>query len=174
VPIIAVAGDDEQRADLRRGPVGRHVPVCRDLPSALAMAADRPPLRRAEVDLVAEGISSRQARAFVRATCLRWRVADRSQDAEEIATELVENSIIHASSDLRLRLELRDGVLTVAVSDEDAKEAVLHEPRAGQPRRGGLMLVAQLARVWGCVPRMSGGKVVWAVLAGVEGYPLPT
>ncbi len=174
VPIIAVAGDPALRADVRGGPVGRHVPVCADLPGALAIADHRPPQRRADVALVADAASSRQARAFVRATCLRWQVADKSLDAEEVATELVENSIIHASSDLRLRLELRDGVLTVAVSDDDAHEAVLHEPKAGQPLMGGLLLVAQLARVWGCAPRMSGGKVVWAVLAAVEGYPLTT
>jgi hypothetical protein len=42
---------------------------------------------------------------------------------------------------------------------------VLREQGDGDRRRHGLRILAALARVWGCSPEMSGGKVVWAVLA---------
>jgi hypothetical protein len=168
VPIILVAPRSVHRAILTDSPMRRFVPVCHDLDTALATAGEPPRRRRTEVDLVPDPASSRHARTFVRDTCRRWHVTDQTTVAEEIATELVENSITHAGTDLRLRLELRQGLLTVAVSDHSAREAVIHEPDVGQPPTGGLRLVAHLARVWGCAPELSGGKVVWAVVATAD------
>jgi anti-sigma regulatory factor (Ser/Thr protein kinase) len=84
-------------------------------------------------------------------------------DAVEVATELVENAIIHAGTELRLRLELHNDRLAVAVSDGSPREAVLCEGN-GEPA-GGLRLIAELATAWGCAPDAAGGKVVWAVLS---------
>ncbi|WP_328454193.1 hypothetical protein [Amycolatopsis sp. NBC_00438] len=56
-------------------------------------------------------------------------------------------------------------MLTVAVSDDSPRPAVLQD-RSGLRAPGlGLRIVADAARVWGSSPRWSGGKIVWAVLA---------
>lgn len=162
VPILLVARDLALRDAIRRTAMARFVPVHDGIDAAIAASSDPPPCRRAEVDLVSVTASSRLARAFVRSTCQRWNVAGYVAEATDVATELVENAILHADTDLSLRLELRNGRLTVAVRDGCPREAVLRE-RTSVPA-GGLHLVAHLARAWGCAPDTRGGKVVWAVL----------
>ena len=171
VPIMVVTGKAEQQAVLRGSMVSRFVSVFPDVTSAVAAAAEPPRCRRVHLDLGHEPLSSRRARLFVRSICQRWRVADLISDAEQIATELVENSVQHAESRASLRLELRRGLLTVAVSDDSPGEAVLVERISTMDRGIGLRIVAERAKTWGCSPRLDGGKVVWAVLP-VSGAPL--
>jgi len=162
VPILLVARQAAMRAALAGSTVSRYMAVYGSLHAAMTALSEPPLRRRSEIELVAVAASSRVARTFVHRTCTDWDVADRIPDAESVATELVENSIIHADTDLRLRLELHDGRLAVAVRDGSPREAVLREDgRAGS----GLRLVAELATAWGCAPDSAGGKVVWAVLS---------
>lgn len=81
-----------------------------------------------------------------------------------IVTELVENTIRHTTSDARVRLELRRGLFTVAVADDDPRPAVLHERTSTLEHGLGLHLVAGSAKAWGSSPVWGGGKIVWAVL----------
>jgi hypothetical protein len=160
VPILLVAKDVTRRCAL--GAITRFVPVHRDLDGALASLREPPARRRTEIELFCVTASSRLARVFVRSTCRRWNLSERIEGAMEVATELVENAIIHAGTDLGLRLELRNGRLTIAVRDGSPREAVLRERSDAAAR--GLHLVAHFARPWGCAPDTHGGKVVWAVL----------
>lgn len=162
VPILLVAGAPELHDALVHSAMARFVPVYTGVEAALATLGDPPSRRRAETELVGVAASSRVARAFVRSTCARWGLAASVEDATEVATELVENAVVHAGTDLGLRLELRNGKLTVAVRDGSPRQAVLRE-RADYPARG-LHVVTYLSRVWGCAPDLHGGKVVWAVL----------
>lgn len=166
VPILLVAEDTTQRALLRASSIRRFVPVFDDVDTAVS-AADLPPMRRrTRLELPPVTASSRHARQFVGDTCGRWQVAEVAQDAKDVASELVENAVRHAGSEMSLRLDLRSGLLSVAVSDKSPREAVLRE--ADVDPHHGLRLVAALARVWGCTPESSGGKVVWAVLATAD------
>jgi anti-sigma regulatory factor (Ser/Thr protein kinase) len=97
-------------------------------------------------------------------TCVRWGCTDLLLDAELVANELVENAVRHAHSEARIRLELRAGMLTVAVYDDDPLPAQLVEPDLADAVHLGLLLVAQLSSSWNCAPTLAGGKVVWAVL----------
>ena len=169
VPIMLVARRDEQRAVLAATAVVRYMVVHGSLHAAMTGLSDPPVRRRSEIELVPVAASSRIARAFVQTTCVDWEVADRIPDAIEVATELVENSIIHAGTDLRLRLELHDGRLAVAVHDGSPREAVLRERDRERGSGSGLRLVAELATTWGCAPDTAGGKVVWAVLTEPRG-----
>jgi hypothetical protein len=164
VPIVVVTGRDDQRAALKRAGVRQFVSIFGDVAAAVDAAAEPPRCRRRLLELGPELISAWRARLCVRATCERWGIADVIRDAEQIATELVENAVLHARSRATLRLELRIGLLTVAVSDESPREAVLLERVPGTDRGIGLRIVADRARTWGCSPRSEGGKVVWAVL----------
>lgn len=162
MPIVLATRREDQREQLDRTVVSRFVSVFANVPAAVAAAAQPPRCRRVTLELRHELISARRARLFVRETCRRWQVEDLFADAEQIATELVENALLHTASAPRLRLELRGDVLTIAVSDDSDAEAVLREPSPGEDRGVGLRIVADRAIAWGCSPQLTGGKVVWA------------
>ncbi|MFD8495419.1 hypothetical protein [Amycolatopsis sp. NPDC059657] len=165
VPIMLVARDRALYHRLSTLPAARFVQVHTSVRKAVKAAGSPPPRRRAETTLPALAGSSAQARQFVATTCAGWGVRWMTYDAAAVATELVENTLQHTGSEPVLRLELRRRLLTVAVSDESPHPAVLTERRADGRLRLGLLVVAQCARVWGCTPTLSGGKVTWAVLS---------
>jgi anti-anti-sigma regulatory factor len=173
VPIILVARQSSHREILRHNAVKRWVPCFESLDEAFG-AVGRPPVRRRlVVPLPGQRGSSAQVRREVREACGNWGLtdADLVGDAQMIATELVENTVRHTVSAPTLRLELRYGLLTVAVADDDPREAVLREGDGDSRLSSGLLVVSKTAKAWGCTPLMSGGKVVWAVLKAGSSPP---
>ena len=82
-----------------------------------------------------------------------------------LANELVTNAIVHAHTELRLRLELRGDWLHIAVRDHNPRLLrLVTVPDAEAEGGRGLWLVDQLARAWGVQPHPGGGKVVWCTL----------
>lgn len=158
VPFVLVTGRPEQRAVL----AAQSVPVYADAASAEA-ALERPSRRRARRVLTRSSRTSASARAFVRETCAEWRVPELAEDAELVATELVENALRHTDSAPRLRLELRRR-FSVEVADESPRAAVVREGLDLTETGIGLRMVAKVAKMWGSSRRRSGGKTVWAVL----------
>lgn len=109
------------------------------------------------------------------ATCLPWLrrwirdnvrgSEDGLADAQLVCTELVSNSIEHASGPRAVRIDVTtDGTMSVEV-DDSSPEAPLTPgvSRLGAVRGRGLMLVNAMSR-WG-VRRRDSGKTVWAVLS---------
>jgi anti-sigma regulatory factor (Ser/Thr protein kinase) len=82
-----------------------------------------------------------------------------------LANELVTNAVVHAGTDIRLRLELRGDRLHIAVRDDNPRLLRLVVPDWQAEGGRGLWLVEQLARAWGVTPHPDGGKVVWCVLS---------
>ncbi|MGV9678054.1 ATP-binding protein [Nocardia sp. NPDC003482] len=166
VPILLVAEDPEVRGLYERSAVRRFVPVHDSVTAAVA-AADRPASHRHDtLTLARTDDCARRARRFVDEACRNWQVMEVFADAELVVTELVENALAHsrAGTEISVRVELRQDLLTVAVRDDDPREAVLHEPLPGETHLYGLHVVARLAHAWGCAPRVPTGKVVWAAL----------
>lgn len=113
------------------------------------------------------------ARAFVRELTTRWGVPELVNDATLVVGELVGNALRHTASEPELRLELRRGLLTVAVADgSDHPAARLVKPDVRDPGLG-LRIVADTARAWGSSHRWSGGKIVWAVLVSARHQDRP-
>ncbi|MCP2287219.1 ATP-binding protein [Nocardia amikacinitolerans] len=163
VPIVLVAAG---LANPTATVAARHrVPTFPSIEDALRSLPPAPPRREASIELAPSTLSSMHARQFVTRVCDRWEVGPVRTDALLVATELVENALLHAFGELLLRLECQGNSLTIAVADADPQEAMLREPAAGHPARFGLHVVASLARAWGCAPRWPVGKVVWATLA---------
>lgn len=162
IPFTLVAGAGHQEV-LSRHAVDRYVPVCSGVAAAVA-ALGHPVRRRCESVFPRADGTSAQIREFVTARLREWEVPELAEDARLIATELVENVLRHTTSEPKLRLDLRRGVCTVAVADEDTRPAVLLERLSPFEPGMGLKLVAQTARTWGCSRSWAGGKVVWAVL----------
>ncbi len=79
-----------------------------------------------------------------------------------IASELVTNAIVHAGSDIEVRIviDLRDVVLEVI--DDAAGRPRPTGPSTSQTSGRGLILVAALADAWGVAEVEGGvGKMVW-------------
>ncbi|MEU5263828.1 ATP-binding protein [Amycolatopsis sp. NPDC021455] len=167
IPFTVVAGEPA-KVLLNRHVVDRYVPVRADL-SAAVVALDHPVRRRSHRVFPRADGSSAQAREFVTAKLTEWAVPELAEDARFIVTELVENVLTHTTSEPRLRLDLRRGVCTVAVADDDSRPATLLERLSPLEPGMGLKLVAQIARTWGCSRSWAGGKVVWAVLLSPPG-----
>jgi len=144
------------------------VPLHATIEEALDAAVDRPPYLRNELWLAPTPTAAAAARAFVRDILDYWRPALPDPTVVEravlLADELVTNAVVHARTDLRLRLELRGDWLHIAVRDGSPRllRLVTPDPQAEGGR--GLGLVEQLARAWGANRHPDGGKVVWCTL----------
>nr|WP_042193313.1 STAS domain-containing protein [Kibdelosporangium sp. MJ126-NF4]CEL20697.1 hypothetical protein [Kibdelosporangium sp. MJ126-NF4]CTQ89610.1 hypothetical protein [Kibdelosporangium sp. MJ126-NF4] len=165
VPVLLVSADERQRSVIAAaGNASRFVPVHGSVEEAVAAVSPPPSRSRAALKLPQSTLSTRHARYFVRMTCERWHITDMVTDAMIVTTAFVENTLRHTDSRALLRLQLRRGLLTVAVSDDDPRPAVLRERRSGGVAPSGLLLVSGVARTWGCVGTVTGGKTVWAAL----------
>jgi len=82
-----------------------------------------------------------------------------------LANELVTNAVVHARTEIRLRLELCGDRPHIAVRDGSPGflRLVAPDPQAEGGR--GIWLIEQLARSWGVNRHPDGGKVVWCVLS---------
>jgi anti-anti-sigma regulatory factor/anti-sigma regulatory factor (Ser/Thr protein kinase) len=139
------------------------------LEDAVDAAVARPPYLRDELVLAPTPTAAAAARAFVREVLRYWQLAlpdstlvDR---AVLLASELVTNAVLHARTELGLRLELRGDLLHLAVRDGNPwmlRLVTVPGPEAEGGR--GLWLVDQLARAWGINRHPDGGKVVWCTL----------
>ncbi|MER7771523.1 ATP-binding protein [Kitasatospora sp. NPDC096140] len=87
----------------------------------------------------------------------------RRDDVLLVACELLTNACRHTPGPTRLDVDVRDGVLIVAVSDTAADPPVVRPWRPAQPGGHGLHVVDRLTADWGAAPA-SGGKTVWAAL----------
>jgi len=139
------------------------------LEDALDAAVARPPLLRDELVLAPIPTAAAAARAFVREVLGYWQLAlpDNTLVARAVlvAGELVTNAVVHARTELRLRVELRGDLLHLAVRDGSPRLlrlVTVPDPEAEGGR--GLWLVEQLARAWGVNRHPDGGKVVWCTL----------
>jgi anti-anti-sigma regulatory factor/anti-sigma regulatory factor (Ser/Thr protein kinase) len=139
------------------------------LEDALDAALARPPYLRDELVLAPIPTAAAAARVFVRDVLGYWQLAlpdntlvDR---AVLVVSELVTNAVLHARTELRLRIELRGDLLHLAVRDGNPwmlRLVAIPDPEAEGGR--GLWLVDQLARAWGVNRHPDGGKVVWCTL----------
>ena len=117
-----------------------------------------------ELVLLPDPASVGQARRAARAALRAWGTSeDLEGDALVVVSELVTNAVLHARSDITLRLTLRGDHLRVEVGDLDPNlpEVRPYGPEAGTGR--GLALVAAATERWGAEPA-GDGKVVWAEL----------
>jgi anti-sigma regulatory factor (Ser/Thr protein kinase)/anti-anti-sigma regulatory factor len=140
-----------------------------DVDEAIDHAVARPPYLREELRLAPTPTASAAARTFVRETWHYWQLALPDATVMEravlLANELVTNAVVHAGTDVRLRLELRGDRLHIAVRDDNPRLLRLVMPDSEAEGGRGLWLVEQLARAWGVNPHPDGGKVVWCVLS---------
>ncbi len=96
----------------------------------------------------------------------RWvaeRLPDFTEDVRDVVTlltsELVTNVVVHARTELDLRLTLTERDVLVGVHDLDLGRTELPGPERDGGR--GLSLVQGLASAWGHLQHAEGGKTFW-------------
>jgi anti-anti-sigma regulatory factor len=165
LPVVLVARPGRTRELLRRGAIDRFVPTFALVTEAARKLNGAPARELATLELPPAIGSPAAARRFVTDTLDRWQLKAIIDDACLIVSELVENAILHGRSSARVRLELRRGLLTVAVRDSSGTPPSRLEPGSAESGGRGIFLVDAMSKAWGTAPTWDGGKVVWAVLA---------
>jgi anti-sigma regulatory factor (Ser/Thr protein kinase) len=118
--------------------------------------------------------SPRRARAWTREILGEWHLADLTDTAETIVSELVANAAVHASTGpgrpvIHLALAFDHGELAILVSDHNPDVPQAQHPAEDDESGRGLLMVKALSDRYGCYPLEGGaaGKVVCAVLRAV-------
>jgi anti-sigma regulatory factor (Ser/Thr protein kinase) len=145
--------------------VSATVPVAPDEVTARRLLDQRPRAVARHLDLEQPRSAARRARTFVRAACADWRLDDIRDDATIVASELVDNAVLHAGTVCRLTLRYTAFGLTIEVRDDRPDRVPEPPPVDPEPpqRLSGLFMVATLTREWGIMPRTD-DKTVWALL----------
>ncbi|MFE3410549.1 SpoIIE family protein phosphatase [Streptomyces mirabilis] len=107
-----------------------------------------------------------RARWFLHTSLAEWNLSALDDEAQLLLSEIVTNALVHADSDVDLRLRRYPDYLRVEVRDSDPHPAInVGTPGEAQAEGGrGVMIVSTLASAWGNSP--SGrGKTVWFELA---------
>jgi anti-anti-sigma regulatory factor len=148
--------------------VPRFVRLCRDVDEALDRAFARPAYLAEQLRLAPTLTAPEAARRFVRDVCDYWQPALPGEGVADqavlLAGELVANAVVHARTEIDLRVELRGDRLHISVHDGSPR--LLHlvpTSRAGEGGHG-LRLVEEVAKAWGVHHHPDGGKVVWCTL----------
>jgi anti-sigma regulatory factor (Ser/Thr protein kinase) len=110
----------------------------------------------------------RAARSAVRARLRDWDLDSLADITALLVSELVTNSLRHATGPIGVRLVRPDrprGVLLVEVSDPLPDPPRERAARPADESGRGLQLVAHSSRRWGTRPGRNTGKTVWFELA---------
>ena len=147
---------------LQRGAMGfveKAVAPARLIDEILIAAALTDVGRSRVIELSASSSSPGQSRRLVR-ELLADADRDLIADVELLVSELVTNAIIHTSSEPRLEVHVRRGLVRVAVYDADPNPPVARDAPPRDLGGRGLRFVNELSSRWGSEPS-GDGKVVW-------------
>lgn len=117
----------------------------------------------AEAQFPGERGDAALARRLVRTAVSDAGLADLSDVAVLLTSELVTNAVLHARSRVTVRVEVGDGVLRVEVEDGSPVLPTRKRYSDASATGRGVLLVEALARRWG-VEELPTGKRVWFVL----------
>jgi anti-sigma regulatory factor (Ser/Thr protein kinase) len=115
--------------------------------------------RTARLELAARPDTARRARRFLRDRMREWRLGVQADVALLLVSELVNNAVLHARTDIAVVVHVAGGRLRVAVHDGSPADVRIRRGGGGDAGRG-LLLVERLSDGWG-VERTGSGKGVW-------------
>jgi hypothetical protein len=156
-------------ARLNRLGAKRHLPVFATLDEARRAVSTRLPMTdRVQLRLAPRPDAVCRARELTVDACTAWDQPRVRRPAGLVVSELVDNAVRHAGTDIVVTVSRRGAGLHLAVNDDDPELPVLPGPasqRPGEPRDDshGLRAVHAAAAAWGAIPTDT-GKVVWALV----------
>ncbi|WP_250003235.1 ATP-binding protein [Actinoplanes sp. M2I2] len=165
IPPALPLADRMQRLGARR-----FLPIYAKVRQAQVAIASRLPLsERLSLTLRPEPDSASLARNLVGDACLAWNRLPLLHPCRSVMSELVNNAIEHAGTEMTVVVSLRGKGIHLSVADGVHELPRLLKPSRvlrGRPldERGlGLRMVSEQAVTWGSLPTRT-GKVVWATL----------
>jgi hypothetical protein len=162
-PMAVVASDETLLEQLRRLGLRRRLPVVPHLDQAGVALRYSPRFLRVSTRLTPSVDAPASARAFTGEHLSGWQVGDAVEPAQWVVSELVTNAVVHAGTELTVRVSLSGRRIGVAVGDRGTGR-VARADVPGSDTGWGLKVVEQLTRSWGVLPRIGEGVVVWTVL----------
>ena len=116
---------------------------------------------RAAIALGPRPTSAAEARSFVRSKLDDLAVPEPPlEDAVLLTSELVSNALLHARTDIEVRLRTDSRRVRVEVHDQNTRYPVLQRVPPDATSGRGFLLVEGLANAWG-IDGTTGGKAVW-------------
>lgn len=131
-----------------------------------------PAVTSAEVTLPGDPRSAGAARQFLADTLVSWGDGDYEFAAVLLLSELVTNAVLHARTDVVVRLTRLDDAVRIDVRDGSTRAPMARNYAADATTGRGLTLVDTLAREWGVDVEVD-GKIVWCVIAAPDASDLP-
>jgi anti-sigma regulatory factor (Ser/Thr protein kinase) len=100
------------------------------------------------------------ARQFVSSALGELGISNAADDAALVVSELVTNAVVHAGTDITVRVVSHGDNARIEIADQSTEMPGLRIPNAGARTGRGLLLVEHFTQRWG-VERTSSGKTVW-------------
>jgi hypothetical protein len=163
-PMAVVATDQHMLKQLGQLGLRLRLPVVPDLEQAAAALRYSPRFLVAKATLAPTIDAPAAARSFAGWHLGRWRAGEVIEAAQWVLSELVTNAVVHAGTELTVRVSLCGRRVGVAVGDRGTARVARPPAPADGGGGWGLTVVEQLTRSWGVLPRSGDGAVVWAVL----------
>ncbi|MGO1054971.1 STAS domain-containing protein [Crossiella sp. CA198] len=166
VPLLLAEPGPELRAVMERSTVLEFVPVFPTVARALASVLDTAPRDRVRFSVPVRRVSPQWIAEVVGEVCQNWGVPQAAGPATAVAERLIFEALAGDASwsdGLLLRVELCDGLLTVAVRVDDP-----FLPQLGGGFDRGRELAA-VAHTWGYTPTGDGRRVAWATIRTASG-----
>lgn len=129
--------------------------------------------RSQSVSLPGEPEDAAAARRFLRRALVAWQAEALEASASLLLSELVANAVLHARTEIQVRIVLSDDALRLEVADRSNRPPRHRHYDLDAATGRGIALVAAMARSWGVEPTAE-GKVVWCELdASTLGHVRP-
>jgi len=170
-PVAVACADPRFRAALSTQSRGGHLIVTASIQQAVSALLSTPSPEIDCLRLSPGQTASRAAQDFIARSLLGAGLGPLIPAASLVVSELVDNSAIHAGSDIELSAQWNLGLLRLAVRDSSPDQAHRRYPQFVDGQGRGLSVVAALSRTFGVLPTADGGKVVWAVLNAARQDP---
>jgi anti-sigma regulatory factor (Ser/Thr protein kinase) len=103
-----------------------------------------------------------EARAFVSVHLVDGGLPIIVEYAQLVVSELATNAVVHARTPFGVTISRYDGVVEIAVGDDDSFEPAVPSADVQDQNGRGLRLVELCSNSWGVTAPSSGGKSVWA------------
>jgi hypothetical protein len=162
-PVAVACPDPAVRAALAADHVGGHLIVTASMFSAVSMVLLAPTAVTKRLRLAPHPTAQTAAREFVTQTLKDWGLDPILLAANLVVSELVTNSVMHATADIDLSIAWNRRALRLTVGDDSSALAPQRysswDLPESRPRA-----VADLARAFGVLPTADDGRVTWAVL----------